>query len=103
MKESKTLKWIFILVVGILMCLISFTLIYDLLIPDACYYHMNEMNSFMSLFYSVWPGDNGHPSPSLFNLIISLIIGGVLGYGIYKYLTNKNKRKIKTTANNVYN
>ncbi|PWI28842.1 hypothetical protein DI383_14640 [Flavobacteriaceae bacterium LYZ1037] len=103
MKESKTLKWIFILAVAILMCLISFTLIYDLLIPDICYYHLNEMNSFMNLFYSAGPADNGHPSPSLLNFIISLIIGGILGYGIYKFLTNKNKRGKKTTANNVYN
>ncbi|MBU2994805.1 hypothetical protein KO500_00050 [Cellulophaga baltica] len=99
MKESKTLKWMFISVGGIIMCLISFTLIYDLLIPDLCYYHLNEMNSFLNLFYSAGPADNGHPSPNLLNLIISLITGGILGNGIYKYLTNKNKRKIKTTAN----
>lgn len=85
MKESKILKWIFILVGGILMCLISFTLIYDLLIPDICCYHLNEMNPFMNIFYSAGPADNGHPSPNLLNLIISLIIGGILGYGIYKY------------------
>tara|TARA_R110002050_G_scaffold196755_3_gene331746 strand:+ start:1204 stop:1509 length:306 start_codon:yes stop_codon:yes gene_type:complete len=101
MKKRKTLKWIFISVGGILMCLISFTLIYDLLIPDICYYHFNEMNSFMNLFYSAGPADNGHPSPNLLNLIISLITGGILGYGNYKYWTNKNKQKIKTTANNV--
>jgi len=89
MKESKTLKWIFISVGGILMSLISFTLIYDLLIPDVCYYHMNEMNSFMNLFYSAGPAENGHPGPNLLNLIVSLIIGGILGFGMYKLLTNK--------------
>jgi len=103
MKESKTLKWILILTCGIGTVLTSFTLIYDLLIPDICYYHTNEMNSFMNLFYSAGGADNGHPSPNLLNLISSLIIGGILGYGIYKFLTNKNKRKIKTTANTVYN
>ena len=101
MKESKTLKWIYITVSGIITFLISYTLIYDLIIPDICYYHTNEMNSFMNLFYSAGGADNGHPSPNLLNLIISLIIGGILGYVIYKYLTNKNKRKIKTTANTV--
>jgi len=103
MGKSKTSKWTFILVGGIGMFLISFTLIYNLLIPDICYYHTHEMNSFMNLFYSAGGADNGHPSPNFLNLIISLIIGGILGYGIYKYLTNKNKRKIKTTGNNVYN
>jgi len=103
MKESKTLKWIFISVGGILICLISFTLIYDLLIPDICYYHINEMNPIMNLFYSAGGADNGHPSPNLLNFIFSLFIGGILGYGIYKIVTNKNKRKRKTTANTVYN
>ena len=102
MKESKIIKWIFISIGGILICLISFTLIYYLLIPDICYYHNNEMNSFINLFYSAGGADNGHPSPNLLNLMISLIIGGILGHGTYKYLTNKNKRKIKTTANTVY-
>ncbi|WP_298546496.1 hypothetical protein [uncultured Aquimarina sp.] len=89
MRESKTLKWIFISVSGIFMFLISFTLIYDLLIPDICYYHTNEMNSFMNLFYSAGGADNGHPSPNLLNFLFSFFIGGVLGYGIYKAVTNK--------------
>ena len=59
------------------------------------------MNPIMNLFYSAGGADNGHPSPNLLNLITSLIIGGILGFGIYKYLTNKNKGKIKTTANTV--
>jgi hypothetical protein len=69
MKESKTLKWILILTCGIGTVLTSFTLLYDLLIPDICYYHTNEMNSFMNLFYSVGGADNGHPSPIFLNLI----------------------------------
>ena len=87
MRESKTLKWIIISVCGILMFLISFTLIYDLLIPDICYYHINQMNSFMNLFYSAGPADNGHPEPNLLNFLISLFIGGILGYWIYKIIT----------------
>jgi hypothetical protein len=90
MKKNKILKWIFISLGGILMCLMSFTLIYDLLIPEPCYYHINEMNSFMNLFYSPELIENGHPSPNLFNFIISLLIGGIFGYGIYKYLINAN-------------
>lgn len=72
------------------MFLLSFTIIYDLLIPDVCYYHTNEMNSFMSLFYSAGPWDNGHPAPNFTNFLSSLLIGGILGYGTYKIVTKDN-------------
>ncbi|MEP5340167.1 MAG: hypothetical protein ABJL44_11325 [Algibacter sp.] len=88
-KKNKTLKWFYFSVGGIIMFIISFTLIYDLLIPDICYYHMNEMNSFMSLFYSAGGVDNGHPSPNLLNFLFSLFIGGVLGNGIYMIVAKK--------------
>jgi len=87
MKKSTTLKWIFICFGAILMVVVSFTFIYDLLIPDPCYYHTNEMNSFMNLFFSAGPADNGHPEPNLTNFLVSLCIGGFLGYGTYKIVT----------------
>jgi hypothetical protein len=87
MKKSKTLKWILIGLGGVMMFLLSFTIIYDLLIPDPCYYHTNKMNSFMSLLYSAGPADNGHPVPNFTNFIVSFCIGGILGYAFYKLKT----------------
>ena len=101
MKESKTLKWTFISICGIGMVLISFTVLYDLLIPDICYYHIHEMNSFLNLFYSAGSASNGHPEPNILNFILSLLVGGIIGNGIYKLVTKKNELKIKTTANTV--
>ncbi|WP_276979070.1 hypothetical protein [Flavobacterium filum] len=89
MKKTTTLKWICIVLGAILMVILSFTLIYDLLIPDPCYYHTNEMNFIMSIFYAAGPADNGHPGPNLTNFLVSLGFGGILGYGIYK-LISKN-------------
>lgn len=89
MKKSNTLKLTFIGIGGIGMLLTSYTLIYDLLIPDACYYHMNELNPFIGLFYSSNPASNGHPEPNILNLLISISVGGILGIGIYKILTNE--------------
>ncbi len=93
MKEGKISKWMFISIGAIITFLVSFTIIYDLLIPDACYYHTNEMNSFMSLFFSVGGADNGHPSPNLANFLVSLSIGGSLGFMVYKI--SRNRRKIE--------
>tara|TARA_B110000240_G_C13278137_1_gene358865 strand:- start:84 stop:365 length:282 start_codon:yes stop_codon:yes gene_type:complete len=93
MKENKTLKWTFISVGGIIVFLISFTIIYELLIPDICYYHTNEMNSFMNLFYSAEVADNGHPKPNKLNFITSIIVGGILGNGIYKLVTKQTNEK----------
>lgn len=93
MKENKTLKWIFISIGGIAVFLINFTVIYELLIPDICHYHTNEMNSFMNLFYSAGAADNGHPEPNKLNFITSIIIGGILGNGIYKLITKQASEK----------
>ena len=62
------------------MVVLSFTLLYKLLIPDVCYYHTHEMNSFMSLFYSSGPADNGHPTPNFTNFLVSFVFGGIIGY-----------------------
>ena len=91
MKESRTLKWIFICVGGFIAMLISFTLIYNLLIPDVCYYHTNEMNPLMNLFYSSGPADNGHPEPNKLNFIFSLFVGGIIGHRIYKIVAKKSR------------
>jgi len=92
MKKSKTLKWIYICLGGIIMFIISFTLIYDLMIPDVCYYHTHEMNSFMSLFYSAGPADNGHPAPNFTNFLVSFVLGGIIGYALYKLTTPLRKK-----------
>lgn len=91
MKKTSTLKWICIALGAILMVVLSFTLIYDLLIPDLCYYHTNEMNFIMSIFYSAGPADNGHPGPNLTNFLVSLAFGGILGFSVFRLLSkNKN-------------
>jgi len=90
MNSNKPLKYSLISISSIGMFLLSFTVIYKLLIPDVCYYHMNEMNSFMNLFYSAGGGSNGHPEPNFLNFVLSLFIGGFIGYRIYLLI-----RKVK--------
>lgn len=90
MIKNNILKLVLIAIGAIAMCFFSL-LIFGLLVPDECYYHTNKMNYFMSLFYSSGPGDNGHPFPNKLNFIISLLIGGFLGYWFYKIVMNKRK------------
>jgi hypothetical protein len=86
MKNNKTLKYTFIFFGSIGMFLLSFTILYDLLIPDLCFYHTNKMNSVMNLFYSSGGASNGHPEPNILNLISSIFAGGFIGYKIYVLL-----------------
>lgn len=90
MKKNKISNWIYISIGGILFFLFSFTIIYNLLIPDVCYYHTHKMNLIMNLFYSAGPADNGHPEPNLLNFIFSFFIGGLIGNEIHKYKKKVN-------------
>lgn len=97
MKKSKALKWIFISIGGTGLFLTSFTLLYNLLIPDVCHYHDHEINPIMDLFYSAGPSSGGHPEPTLFNFMFSFLVGGILGNGIYVLLTQKTSKDSKKT------
>ena len=92
MKKNRGLKYFLISFGAISLFLLSFTLIYDVLIPDVCYYHMNEMNPFMNLFYSAGVGSNGHLEPNLLNFILSLFIGGFMGFKLYVLIIKSNKK-----------
>lgn len=95
MIKSKLLQWILILAFAIVMLIINYTVIYNLLFPDICYYHTHKMNWVLRLFYNTNPVSNGHPEPNLFNLFLTLSIGGVFGYGVYKAITHKSKKATK--------
>lgn len=52
------------------------------IIPDICYYHSHETNFIFDIFYSL-PGWNGfHPVPTKYNFIITILIGGYIGYRV---------------------
>ena len=84
MKNTKFNKWLFIIIGGIVFHVFCFTWLYDFLIPDPCYYHSHEMNYIMSLFFTAYPGSNGHPEPNLTNFIVSFLVGGLIGFVIFK-------------------
>tara|TARA_B110001454_G_scaffold208212_1_gene220460 strand:+ start:414 stop:689 length:276 start_codon:yes stop_codon:yes gene_type:complete len=91
MKDNKNLKYTLISFGSIVMSLISFTVIYVLLIPDVCYYHIHEMNAFMNLFYNAGGADNGHHGPNTLNFILSSFVGGFMGYKFYILIKKDSK------------
>lgn len=86
MKYTKFNKWLFIFIGGFVTSFFSFTVLYYLFIPDLCYYHSHEMKCIMSLFFSAYPGSNGHPEPNLTNFIVSFLVGSYIGFVIFKKL-----------------
>jgi hypothetical protein len=83
-KSTNFNKWSLIIIVGFLSSVFSFTWLYDFLIPDPCYYHSNRMNFLMSIFFSSSSASNGHPEPNLTNFIVSFLVGGLIGFVIFK-------------------
>lgn len=73
------------------MVCVSYFWLYELFIPDICYYHDHEMNPILNIFYSTYPGGNGHPAPNLTNYFLSFFIGGIIGNGLYFLAIKSNK------------
>jgi len=92
------MKWVFIIVGGVLVFIVGQTFIFDLIIPDPCFYHTNETNFLIELFFDLNPGNNSHPEPNILYIIFSLVIGSILGHSVYRTINNI---KLKTTYNNI--
>lgn len=90
MNKQKIIRWVLIVIGALVTVFVSFTVVYQTFIPDICYYHTHDMNLVMGWFYSSMPGDNGHPSPNLFNLVFSLVIGGLSSDLFYRKLIRKH-------------
>lgn len=89
---SSQKKWLIITVFSISALFFNFAYIDNLIMPDPCYYHINEMNLILNLFYSSSSASGGHPEVNLFNIIFTIIIGGLIG----KLICNLYEMRIKT-------
>lgn len=61
---------------------LNYFFIEEIFIPDPCYYHSHSTSKLFDLFYSFPAYEGGHPVPSLFNLIFTALLGGIIGFGI---------------------
>jgi hypothetical protein len=50
-----------------------------IIIPDECYYHTHDTNFVFDLFFNTSSATNGHPEPTFFNLIFTIVLGLYIG------------------------
>jgi hypothetical protein len=78
---------------SVLAFLFNFLLLDRLLIPDPCYYHSHEGGGFFKLFYDITSAEGFHPSPSVFNFVLTIVTGATAGYFFARYLLKHKKEK----------
>ena len=82
MKKGTLRTLIFVMICLIIgAMLFNYSFLEDIVIPDPCYYHNNNYitSALFDLFYCFPSSEGGHPFPTLFNLIFTIIIGAAAG------------------------
>jgi hypothetical protein len=70
--------------------ILNFIILENILIPDPCEFHGEETSFLFNLFYDT-PGFNGgHPWPTNFYIILTIIMGGLLGYVTAKFVKRRS-------------
>lgn len=76
----------------VIVFLFNYLLLEALIIPDPCYYHSHDTTKLFDLFYELTASEGFHPTPTMFNLVITLVIGAVTGLVIGLLLMNKGQK-----------
>ncbi|MFM2225239.1 MAG: hypothetical protein RJA07_1441 [Bacteroidota bacterium] len=76
-------------------CIVGFLfnvfVVYNIIIPDPCYYHNHDFKTsrLFNLFYEITGAEGYHPTPTMFNIIFALVVGALLGFTLSFYKTKK--------------
>ena len=76
----------------IVVFLFNYLLLERLIIPDPCYFHSHDTTKVFDLFYELTASEGYHPTPTRFNLILTLIIGAMTGILIGLKTTDKKQK-----------
>lgn len=76
----------------IIALLLNFFITEYILIPDPCYYHTHDTTPLFDIFFDLTSSNGYHPFPSLFNFILTIVVGALLGVKISISIL-KRKRK----------
>jgi len=90
----KSFRIIFSIVGASLAFILNYFFIEQVIIPDPCKFHSADTNVLFDLFYDLPSVNGGHPFPTIFNILFTLIIGGLIGFYITKW-------RQKITAHNI--
>jgi len=96
MNSKKWLTFIVLIVLFTIGALIAnYGFLENIIIPDICYYHNNDYQTtaLFDLFYHFPGQEGGHPAPTWFNFITTLIIGSLVGWLLARLLTKRKPNK----------
>lgn len=80
--KQKIINTISALAGAIIALFLNFFITSYILIPDPCYYHTHDTTLLFDIFFDLTSSDGYHPFPSLFNFILTIIVGALLGLKI---------------------
>lgn len=85
------LKKLLLVLVGIVISMtLNFVILYNILMPDECYYCVHKTNFIIEVLYD-FKSENGYrPFPSSFNFSMTIIIGFCIGLFIGRKIKLKN-------------
>lgn len=86
-KLKFAIKIIVALTGSALFLFIDLVIIYPIVIPDACIYHVQEMNWFLDLFFEESASEGYHVFPNNFQLLLFAILGFFLTWKMIKKIT----------------
>ena len=89
--RSMGIKILFMILGAIAILFLNYSFIEQILIPDPCYYHSRETSFLFRLFYDTPAFNGGHPFPSLVNIIFTIAIGLLIGWGAYRFFLGNSK------------
>jgi hypothetical protein len=92
---SKIVGLLFCCFLGLITAFVLHFLVEAILIPDPCAYHSEETTKIFNLFYEITSDEGYHPSPTLFNYIVTLALGLSLGFLFNKFFSIKTENTSK--------
>lgn len=79
----------------------NYFFIEQLIIPDPCKYHSSDTTEIFDLFYDLPSVNGGHPFPTIFNLMFTITLGGLIGFYLTKWRQEKTAHNKSIAASGV--
>ncbi len=87
---TRTFQLIIFAIIGIIgFLLLNLLLIENWIIPDPCYYHSHDTTKLFDIFYEIKSSEGGHPVPSTFNIVLTIVLGIIAGTLLGLRIINK--------------